>query len=54
MEILLRWADDLDDVLGVARHLAPRALAWFAAVAGLAGVGCALALGAEAALAMML
>lgn len=40
MEFLLLWADDLDDVLGVLRHLSPRVLPWLAALAlfALAGV----------------
>ena len=42
MEILLLWADDLDDALGVLRHYAPRILGLIAALALFAATGFAL------------
>jgi hypothetical protein len=42
MEFLLLWADELDDVLAVLRHYAPRVLALIAAVALFAATGYAL------------
>jgi hypothetical protein len=37
MEILLLWIDELDDAVGVLRHLAPKLLAFLGTVAVLAG-----------------
>jgi hypothetical protein len=42
MEFLLLWADDFDDVLGAARHLAPKVLGLLAAMALFATTGFAL------------
>jgi hypothetical protein len=42
MEFFLLWADDLDDVLGAARHLAPRILGLIVALALFAATGFAL------------
>jgi hypothetical protein len=42
MEILLLWADELDDALAVLRHYAPRILGLLAALALFAGTGFAL------------
>lgn len=42
MEFLLLWADDLDDALGAARHLAPKLLSLLAAMALFAATGLAL------------
>ena len=42
MEFLLQWADELDDVLAVARHYAPRILGLLAALALFAATGFAL------------
>jgi hypothetical protein len=42
MEILLLWADDLDDALAVLRHYAPRILGLFLALALFAATGFAL------------
>lgn len=42
MEILLLWADDLDDALAVLRHYAPRILGLFVALALFAATGFAL------------
>jgi hypothetical protein len=50
MEFLLLWADNLDDALGVLRHLAPKILGFFAAFALFAATGFALVLAPEAAL----
>ena len=44
MEFLLLWADDFDDVLGAARHLAPKVLGLLAAIALFAATGFALVL----------
>lgn len=44
MEFLLQWADDLDDVLAVLRHYAPRILGLIAALALFAATGFALIL----------
>jgi hypothetical protein len=44
MEILLLWADELDDVLAVLRHYAPRILGLIAALALFAATGFALIL----------
>ena len=50
MEFLLLWADNLDDALGVLRHLAPKILGFVAAFALFAATGFALVLAPEAAL----
>jgi hypothetical protein len=42
MEILLLWADELDDALAVLRHYAPRILALLLALALFAATGFAL------------
>jgi hypothetical protein len=42
MEFLLLWADELDDVLAVLRHYAPRILGLLAAIALFAATGFAL------------
>jgi hypothetical protein len=42
MEFFLLWADDLDDALGAARHLAPRILGPIAALCLFAATGFAL------------
>ena len=39
MEFFLLWADDLDDALGAARHLAPRILGLIMALALFAATG---------------
>ena len=44
MEFLLQWADELDDVLAVLRHYAPRILGLIAALALFAATGFALIL----------
>ncbi|HKR36957.1 MAG TPA: hypothetical protein VJT10_19080 [Steroidobacteraceae bacterium] len=44
MEFLLLWADELDDVLAVLRHYAPRILGLIAALALFAATGFALIL----------
>jgi hypothetical protein len=47
MEFLLLWADELDDVLAVLRHYAPRILGLIAALALFAATGFALLLAPE-------
>jgi hypothetical protein len=42
MEFFLLWADDLDDALGAARHLAPKILSLIVALALFAATGFAL------------
>lgn len=42
MELLLQWADELDDALGVLRHYAPRIIGLLAALALFAATGFAL------------
>jgi hypothetical protein len=42
MEFFLLWADDLDDALGAARHLAPKILGLLVALALFAATGFAL------------
>ena len=44
MEILLLWADELDDALAVLRHYAPRILGFVVALALFAATGFALML----------
>lgn len=44
MEFLLQWADELDDVLAVLRHYAPRIVGLLAALALFAATGFALVL----------
>lgn len=44
MEFLLLWADDLDDAIGAAKHLAPKLLGLLAAMALFAATGFALVL----------
>jgi hypothetical protein len=44
MEFFLQWADELDDLMGVLRHLAPKILAFIAAIALFALTGFALLL----------
>lgn len=50
MEFFLLWADDLDDAIGVLRHLAPRILALLAALGLFAATGFALMLAPHLAL----
>lgn len=42
MEFLLLWADNLDDLLGALRHLAPKILGFVAALALFAATGFAM------------
>lgn len=51
MEFLLLWADNLDDALGVLRHLAPKILGFIAALALFALTGFALVLAPQITLA---
>ena len=44
MEFLLLWADELDDVLAILRHYAPRILGFLVALALFAATGFALML----------
>jgi hypothetical protein len=44
MEFLLLWADDLDDLLCAARHLAPKMFGLLGGLCGLALLGGALLL----------
>lgn len=53
MEFLLLWADNLDDLLGALRHLAPRIIGFFAALALFAATGFALVLAPHATLAII-
>ena len=52
MEILLLWADELDDALAVLRHYAPRILGMIAALALFAATGFALILAPHVTLAV--
>ena len=52
MEFLLLWADELDDVLAVLRHYAPRILGLIAALALFAATGFALILAPHVTLAV--
>jgi hypothetical protein len=53
MEFLLLWIDELDDVLGAVRHLAPRILGLLAALALFAATGFALVLAPHVTLAIV-
>jgi hypothetical protein len=44
MEFFLQWADELDDLMGLVRHFAPKILAFIVAVALFALTGFALLL----------
>lgn len=51
MEVLLLWADNLDDAVGALRHLGPKLLGLFAAILLFALTGFALMLAPQATLA---
>lgn len=53
MEFLLLWADELDDAMGAARHLAPKAIAFAVAVALFAATALALVFAPQATLAVI-
>lgn len=53
MEFLLLWADNVDDALGVLRHLAPKILSIIAAFALFVVTGFALILAPHATLAII-
>ena len=53
MEFLLLWADNLDDAIGALRHLAPKILGFFCALALFAGTGFALILAPQVTLAVL-
>jgi hypothetical protein len=53
MEFLLLWADNIDDAIGAARHLAPKILSFIAAFALFALTGFALVRAPHATLAMI-
>ena len=50
MEFLLLWVDELDDVVGALRHLAPKILGFLAAVLLFVGTALALSLAPQATL----
>jgi Flp pilus assembly protein TadB len=52
MEFLLLWIDELDDVLGALRHLAPKILGLFFAIVLFVGTVLALSLAPQATLAV--
>lgn len=51
MEFLLLWADNLDDAMGAARHLAPKVIGFLIAVALFTATGLALVFAPHATLA---
>ena len=53
MEFLLLWADNVDDAVGAARHLAPKILSFLAAFALFVLTGFALLLAPHATLALL-